>query len=94
MIMVAFGVGVVVAMDEPDFCLPKDGLKLDVQRPLRLHVTQQDDGLWAVRLNGFNDVGELAVLDKNGKPKPIRQVLSYGYTVNSANDKTDEGDVS
>lgn len=41
-------------------------------------------------------VGELAALDKTGKPKPIRQVLSYGYTVtvNSANDKTDEGDLS
>ena len=34
-------------------------------------------------------VGELAVLDRNGKPKPLRDVLSYGYRVTALGDVDD-----
>lgn len=61
MIVVGFRVGVVVAMDEPDVGLPKDGLKPDVQRSPCLQVLQQHDGSRAMCLDGFEDVGKLAV---------------------------------
>ena len=52
-------VGVVVAVDEPD-PLP-NGFQLDVQRPCRFQVAQQDHGASAALLSCIEDVLPLAV---------------------------------
>lgn len=59
--MIGLAVGVVVAVDEPDFRQTKDGLQFLLKRALRLKITKEDNRCWPMHAHRLNDEREISV---------------------------------